>query len=169
MPAGRPASRSRRLKPWQARTAVAARQAPHLPQRILAGIGLCILLAILLAADSPHLTPSSVSGPAHLETTIGDLWNLATRKNTATFSGPGSVVSGLGFSPAGNTLAVAAGDTDMTDLWNLATRKRTATLTDPSTGECGIQGIALSPDGKSLAVADEDGNTYLWNTSWLPT
>jgi WD40 repeat protein len=50
-------------------------------------------------------------------------------------------------------------------LWTIATRKRAALYADP--GGKGSGDVAFSPDGKTLAVGDANGNIYLWDTSWL--
>jgi serine/threonine protein kinase/Tol biopolymer transport system component len=39
------------------------------------------------------------------------------------------------------------------------------TLTDPHTGNFGAFDAAFSPDGKTLATADSNGSTYLWNAA----
>jgi serine/threonine protein kinase len=38
-------------------------------------------------------------------------------------------------------------------------------LADPPAGSNVIEGLAFSPDGKTLAVADNDGGTYLWDAT----
>jgi eukaryotic-like serine/threonine-protein kinase len=40
---------------------------------------------------------------------------------------------------------------------------RVANFTDP--GSAGVDSAAFSPDGKTLATADHDGSTYLWNVA----
>jgi WD40 repeat protein len=47
----------------------------------------------------------------------------------------------------------------------IATRIRsvTATLADP--GSYGVNDVAFSPDGRTVAAADSNGNTYLWSTA----
>ncbi len=89
------------------------------------------------------------------------LWDIATRKVTATLSDPGSDgVYYVAYGPDGTTLAVA--DTDgSTYLWDIATKKVTATLSDP--GRKGVDGVAYGPGGTTLAAADADGSTYLWD------
>jgi len=49
-------------------------------------------------------------------------------------------------------------------VWILATRQ-VYTFRDPHT--TGALHLAFSPDGSLLAVGDANGNTYLWDMSWL--
>jgi serine/threonine protein kinase len=96
------------------------------------------------------------------------LWDMATKGCTVGLAGAWSVA----FSPDGKTLA--AGDANsgvyasnptngIVRLWNVVTGKSTATFTDPSSQ--GALSLAFSPDGKTLAVGDRDGATYLWNVA----
>ena len=93
------------------------------------------------------------------------LWNLATRKITATLTDPESNsvnVSAVAFSPDGTTLATSDSN-GITYLWNLSTHTMTATLTDPASK--GVLSAAFSPNGTTLATSDSNGITYLWNLS----
>jgi WD40 repeat protein len=87
------------------------------------------------------------------------LWNLQTRKASATLSGHSDWVLSVAFSPDGKTLASASGDNTI-KLWNLQTQKPIATFT----GHIGrIRTVAFSPDGKTLASASYDKTIKLWN------
>src|SRR5579859_3092363 len=65
-------------------------------------------------------------------------------------------VTAMVFSSNGTTLATV-GTGGSIYLWNLTTHSLAATLTDP--GDNGINAVAFSPDGRTLAAADENGNT----------
>lgn len=98
------------------------------------------------------------------------LWDLATRRQIAVVTEPGSHgystgVTGGAFSPDGKILAI--GDSDgSTYLWNVATARQIATLTDPSNGPDGgpdVEAVAFSPDGTTLASGDGNDETYIWS------
>ena len=89
------------------------------------------------------------------------VWDIATKKITATLTGPGSEgVDYVAYGPGGTTLA-AADYNGRTYLWDIATKKVTATLTDPRSK--GVDSVAYAPGGTTLAAADYNGNTYLWD------
>ena len=94
------------------------------------------------------------------------LWITATGQLAGKLVAPVGFrdVSALAFGPGGKILA-AGNSEGSTVLWNIAARRRTATLVDPlGTGgsPTGVNAVALSPDGSTLAVGDFNG-TYLWS------
>lgn len=86
------------------------------------------------------------------------LWDVRTRRVTATRSGMKKDVDSVAFSPDGKTLAYS--DYTVVRLWEVATRKVTATLTGP-TGM--VRSVAFSPDGKTLAGSSDDHTIRIWS------
>jgi WD40 repeat protein len=120
------------------------------------------------AAFSPDGTTLAVAGCRDSVS----LWDIATRRQVATLTSPRCPLPGqVIFSPDGRTLALFGGHAvsptgrryhPATCLWNMATQRET-TLTDPPLLYATSAQGAFSPDGTTLAVADNSGNIYLWN------
>jgi WD40 repeat protein len=145
---------------------IATRSAP--PRGLLAtfsGPGSQTDLGAAFSPDGKTLAVLSTSQPGDDVAGSISLWDVATRRLTATLAGcpGGSLVM---YSPDGKTLAEFTTDTSkaITCLWNAATGQETS-LTDPLSGPAGSQMTvgAFSPDGTTLAVADSDGHIYLWD------
>lgn len=105
------------------------------------------------------------------------VWSLKRQNLLATLpppnrqdaAGPGNWIA---FSADSRILAVGdggglPGERPGTRLWDAASRKVTATLTDPAAG--GVDGVAFSPAGETLAVADVGDTAYLWNAGTRTT
>jgi hypothetical protein len=121
--------------------------------------------AVAFSPNGETLAASDYDGSTHL-------WNIATKEITATLTDPRShEADEVAFSPNGETVAVAECTSSChggngpanghTTIFNLATGKITATLIDPGKWDQVIA-MALSPDGKTLAVNDLN-RAYLWS------
>lgn len=99
------------------------------------------------------------------------LWDVAKKAVGLTLNDPSANAStwhpagdAAAYSPDGEILATADGSpNDSAYLWDLATGQMTATLTDPNSQ--GVGGLAYIQGGKTLAVADGNGNIYLWDVA----
>jgi WD40 repeat protein len=113
---------------------------------------------------STVLSPDGMTIAVGIDTaTAGtvQIWDLATRKQTATFMAIGTVQS-LAFSPDGRTFAAGTWDSNSGDtevqIWDLATRKQTIALTNSGI----VYSVAFSPDGKTLATGGDNG-VQVWD------
>jgi len=91
------------------------------------------------------------------------LWDIATGRETVLPDDPGhvehsGVISGLAFSPDGQTLATASMDYSIR-LWNLARRQRITTLQGHLAE---VRTVAFTPDGEALVSGAKDGSLKLW-------
>jgi WD40 repeat protein len=73
----------------------------------------------------------------------------------------GRAIRGLAFSPTADLLAVTAGSA--IELWNTATGRPIGQLLRGATGE--VNGLAFSPDGRTLAAGGNKGTIVRWNTA----
>jgi WD40 repeat protein len=89
------------------------------------------------------------------------LWDAQTGRLRAILATPTLALTGLAWSPDGQTLAAATREQQVV-LWDPATRKRRATL-GGHTGA--LTALAWSPDGQTLATGSEDGSLRLWSAA----
>jgi serine/threonine protein kinase len=98
------------------------------------------------------------------------LWDIATRKVTATLADPaGESVNSVAFAPNGTALAVGDGDGTLESsgsggafMWDTVTGKVTATYT--CSDDSSVHSVAFAPNGRTLAVGCQSGDTDLWRT-----
>jgi len=90
------------------------------------------------------------------------LWNIAAARCTSSLAGVNAY--SLAFSPDGKTLAVTDGiSSSRTYLWHIASRQTSPPLTGPALG--GAYSVALTSNGRTLAVGYDNGETYLWDVA----
>ena len=109
-------------------------------------------LAALLSVAAYKISSTS-EAQASLAHQLGNLEHIAK------FINPGKPVSGLAFTPDGKELIACAGDIT---IWDAGSGTLTKTLPDS-----GCTGMALSPDGRTLAVINKGtsgkGSVSIWN------
>lgn len=89
------------------------------------------------------------------------LWSPARDQALASLLKPSNdIVTSLSVSPDGNVLYAASGSQTTVRSWNVQRRTQRSTI---SFNDRLINNIAVSPDGKYLAVVEEDQSLMLWN------
>jgi RNA polymerase sigma factor (sigma-70 family) len=128
--------------------------------RLLATFGLLAVLVaaggtgLLLGQASPKTVPEVAAPVGEAEKSQVDRWGdplppgAVLRLGTVRFR-PGGYGASLGFLPDCKTLVSAANRGHLIQLWEARTGKL---LREISTGTLSVRGIALSPDGRCVAV-----------------
>jgi WD40 repeat protein len=126
--------------------------------------------------DGPVLQATFPAGGRTLVTAGEDgkllVWDIASAKVRETLSGHGDAVSGLEVSPDGRTLYSAAFDT-RAFVWDLSGERRLVRPFEagrpfvPDDGDEYPKELALSPNGRTLAVSQSDGTVDLIDTRTL--
>ena len=114
-----------------------------------------MVVGLDFSPDGMRLASSSWDGTAKV-------WNLAN-KDGITFKGHSStaLVTGIAFSPDGNTVFTGADD-KFVYQWDSITGQTVQTFSGEGKE---IFGVALSPDGNLLAAGDQDGSIHIWDVA----
>jgi WD40 repeat protein/serine/threonine protein kinase len=89
------------------------------------------------------------------------LWETATGKEIAAFSGHTDGILSVAWSHDGRKVATASTDKTV-KLWDAATGQALATLTGHTKR---VNAAAFSPDGKKLATGSDDGTVRFWDAA----
>ncbi|WP_433384912.1 WD40 repeat domain-containing protein [Micromonospora sp. KLBMP9576] len=94
------------------------------------------------------------------------LWDVASRRNTATIEGKGKAANSLAFMPDGRTLVIGfavgeKGDGEV-ELWDVAGVERLETLVHPGSA---VSSVAVGEAGRMLASVTYGGAVRLWTRS----
>ena len=92
------------------------------------------------------------------------LWDITRRQRPRVLDGAGEPVHSVVFGPDGTWLV--AGHPSAVQLWDVASGKRLGSKSVTGKGT-EARCLALSPDGKVLAVGDDSGTIRFWNVAEL--
>jgi WD40 repeat protein len=98
------------------------------------------------------------------------VWELATRRLIGRLNGHTGYCASLDFSRDGRLLATGSRD-GTAIIWSTPTWRAIQTLPNPdrgslfNSGRGMVEDVAFSPDGKTLAMASQEGNVHLWGVA----
>ncbi len=87
------------------------------------------------------------------------IWDTTSRQQKYQLSGHSSDAMSAAFTPDGKTLVCVGSEGIRVQFWNLSTGEPTITFT--GSGEH-MHAVSISPDGRSVAAAQWDGNVMIW-------
>jgi WD40 repeat protein len=112
------------------------------------------VFGLAFSPDGMRLATTSWDG-------LAKVWDLATGRQVVTFDGHNrNLVFGVAFSPDGQHV-FTGGDLFVCE-WDATTGQELRTFSGEGLE---VYGIALSPDGKVLAMGRQDGSVTLWDVS----
>ena len=131
------------------------------PAATLTASGTTGVRSVAFSPDGMTLAAADENGHAYL-------WNVADRTPSATLTDPysqGMAAVAFGSSPEGAVVATGDND-DIVSVWNAAKGTPTSSF-DVLSYNQGIDSVAVSPDGSTLAAADINGSLFLfdWRTA----
>jgi serine/threonine protein kinase len=136
----------------------------HVSATLRGSSGNVLMTSVAVSQDGRLIAAGDQDGKVYL-------WGADTKRRVLTLADPHSYgVDTVAFSPNGKLLATGDGN-GRTYLWNIPSGTLAGTLDNPGgrvtsqlLGESrtAVYSVAFSPDGKTLATSDTNGNAYLW-------
>jgi WD40 repeat protein len=126
---------------------------------------------VVFCPDGTYLATVAADGTARV-------WDISTAFETRATTGEAlltlasdmGILSDVAFSPDGTHLIAASWLTGMAKVWDISTAIETGTTPDQElfvlASDAGtILGVAYSPDGARLAIANSDGTAKIWDAT----
>ncbi len=108
------------------------------------------------------LTGSTVQSP----TSAVSIWDVGSQSLVQNLDGPAAGAGDLAVSPDGDSLYASSFDTTVTE-WDLSGARGLANTFQAARSDANLAAwnVAMSPDGRTVAVGDSHGVVHLWDTT----
>jgi WD40 repeat protein/transcriptional regulator with XRE-family HTH domain len=116
-----------------------------------------MVVGLAFSPDGDRLASAAWDG-------LAKVWDVATGKEITTFNGhtPNALLVGIAFSPDGKRVFSTGADSRLVRVWDAETGQQLAEFPDEGKD---VFGLALSPDGATLALGNQDGDITLWDVA----
>ena len=128
--------------------------ARELRAMLVARTGANWVTTVVIAPDGTWLAAGGVDGTVRI-------WDVASGRQRAAFSGNAGPVMAMTVAPDGSWLATAFSD-GLVRIWGVAAEKEQAVLSGHGDW---VTAVAVAPDGSWLAAASNDGTVSIWDVA----
>jgi WD40 repeat protein/transcriptional regulator with XRE-family HTH domain len=116
-----------------------------------------MVVGLAFSPNGSHLASASWDGTAKV-------WDVSSGEQITSFTGhsKNALLVGIAFSPDGNQVFSTGGDSPLVQVWDAETGQQLGNFPDEDKD---VYGLALSPDGTTLALGNQDGEITVWNVA----